>query len=161
MAINLPSSADVRKIRTRANNAIDAQLKLVRKPVTAWVGAGDLAVSKVNDAVSNARTKATERRAAVRTRVEKLQDQLTDAPERLTVDELRTRYTDLADRGEQTVERVRKQPRVAKVLDAVEDATDRFDTRVDKIVDEVSEAAEKLLDRVSNQTRSTGEPAAK
>jgi len=170
MAVTLPTSADVRKVRTRANKVVNAQLDLVRTPFLAWLGAGDLAVNKVNDAVSKVRTEATERRSAARDRAEKLQDQISDLPERLKAEELRKRYdevsedvrkryTELADRGEETLERIRKQPRVAKVLDAVEDATERFDKRVEKVVDELSDPGEELLGRVSSETRSAGERA--
>ncbi|HEY1969460.1 MAG TPA: hypothetical protein VGH89_16020 [Pseudonocardia sp.] len=172
MAVSLPTSADVRKVRTRANKVVNAQLDLVRTPFLAWVGAGDLAVNKVNDAVAKARTQAGERRAAAKTRAEKLQDQLSDLPERLkgeelrkrydeVSDEARKRYTELADRGEETLERLRKQPRVAKVIEAVEEATERLEKNLDKVVDSAHDRGEEVLGRVSTETRSVGEKAAR
>ncbi|MDT7659253.1 MAG: heparin binding hemagglutinin HbhA, partial [Pseudonocardiales bacterium] len=160
MAVSLPTSADVRKVRTRANKVVTTQLDYVRTPFLAWVGAGDLAVNKVNDAVAKARTQAAERREQAQARAEKLQKQAGDLPaelrEKLTAEELRKRYeevseqarkayTELADRGEVTIERIRKQPRVAKVITAVEDATERFDKNVEKVVDDVHDAGEEVL----------------
>jgi heparin binding hemagglutinin HbhA len=172
MAVSLPTSADVRKVRTRANKVVNAQIDLVRTPFLAWVGAGDLAVNKVNDAVAKARTEAGERRAAAKTRAEKLQEQISDLPERLkgeelrkrydeVSDEARKRYTELADRGEETLERLRKQPRVAKVLEVVEDATERIEKNFDKVVDSAHDRGEEVLGRVSTETRSAGEKAAR
>jgi heparin binding hemagglutinin HbhA len=187
MAVSLPTSADVRKVRSQANKVVNTQLDYVRTPLLAWIGAGDLAVNKVNDAVAKARTRAAERREQAQARAEKLQKQAqaqaeklqkqaTDLPaelrEKLTAEELRKRYeevadqarktyTELADRGEETVERIRKQPRVAKVISAVEDATERFDKNVEKVVDDVHDAGEEVLGRVSTETRSVGERAAR
>lgn len=184
MAASLPTSADVRKAREQAAKAVNTRFDVVRTPLLAWLGAGDLAVNKVNDAVAKARTSATERREAARLRAEKLQDQLGELPtelrerfdselrDKLTADELRKRvdevterarktYSDLAGRGEQTLERIRREPRVARLITAVEDASERFDKRVDRVVDDVHDAGEGVLGRVSRQTRSVGERTAR
>jgi heparin binding hemagglutinin HbhA len=175
VAVSLPTSADVRKVRTQADKVVKTQLDLVRTPFLAWVGAGDLAVSKVNDAVAKAKTRVTERREAAAERAEKLQEQLADLPAELKKlnreqlrkrytemsDEARKRYTELADRGEETLERIRKQPRVAKVIDVVEEATEKFDKRLEQVVDDAHDAGEELLGRVSTETRSVGERAAR
>jgi heparin binding hemagglutinin HbhA len=161
MAVSLPTSADVRKVRAEATKAVNAQIDFVKTPLLAWLGAGDLAVNKVNDAVAKARTRGAERRDAARARAEKLQSQLSDLPEKLTTEELRKRYTELADRGEDTLERIRRQPRVAKAIETVEDANRRVEKRVEKAVDDVHDVGEEVLGRVSTETRSVGERAAR
>ena len=57
MAVSLPTSADVRKVRSQATKAVNTQFDIVRTPLLAWIGAGDLAVNKVSDAVAKAREK--------------------------------------------------------------------------------------------------------
>jgi len=176
MAVSLPTSADVRKARSQTTKAVNSQFDLVKTPLLAWVGAGDLAYTKVTEAVDNARARAAERRAEAAKRREKLQAQVKDLPaelrETLTTEELRKRYdevtadakryyTDLADRGEAAVEKFRSQPQVRKVLDTVSDANTEFEKRVDKAVDDFHDAGEEVLGRVSTQTRSVGEKAAR
>ncbi|MBO0873824.1 MAG: hypothetical protein J2P19_10565 [Pseudonocardia sp.] len=184
MAASLPTSADVRKAREEAAKAVNTRFDLVRTPLLAWLGAGDLAVNKVNDALAKARTRAVARREAARLRAEKLQGQLGELPselrdrfdselrDKLTGDELRKRvdevserarktYADLAGRGEETLERIRREPRVARLITVVEDASQRFDKRVERVVDDVHDAGEEVLGRVSRQTRSTGERTAR
>jgi heparin binding hemagglutinin HbhA len=184
MAASLPTSADVRKAREQAAKAVNTRFDLVRTPLLAGLGVGDLAVHKVNDAVAKARVRATERREAARQRAEKLQGQLGELPtelrgrfdselrDKLTGDELRKRvdevterarktYSDLAGRGEETLERIRREPRVARFITVVEDASERFDKRVDRVVDDVHDAGEEVLGRVSRQTRSVGERTAR
>lgn len=183
MAVSLPTSADVRKIRSRANDVLNVQLEVIRTPLLAWLGASDLAVHKVNDVVTKARARAVERREIVRRRAEQLQVQLNELPaelrerfdtdrEKLRTEELRKRvdevaeralqtYTGLADRGETTFERIRSEPRVAKAIGAVGEATGRLDKRVERVVDDVHDAGEEVLGRVSTETRSVGERAAR
>jgi heparin binding hemagglutinin HbhA len=176
MALSLPTSSDVRRVRTRANQVVNAQFDMVRTPLLAWLGASDLAVNKLNDAVVVARTRVVRRRAAASAQAEKLQGRLNELPgelrDRLTTEELRKRYdevadqarktyTELAGRGEGTLDRIRRQPRVAKVLQTVEDAGDRFDRQIERVVDEVHDAGEGVFSRVSTDTRSVGERAAR
>lgn len=148
MAPTLPTSADVRKARTQANKAVSERFDLVRTPLLAVLGAGDLGVNKVNDALAKARKGAEERRGVVTERVEKLQAQLSDLPTELrerfeaeraryNADELRKRYDELAERGEGALRRIRKQPRVAKTLDSISDVNERFEKQVEKVVDDV------------------------
>jgi len=49
MPITLPTSADVRKVRTQARKTFDAQFDLVRTPVLAWIGVNDLAVQTLRE----------------------------------------------------------------------------------------------------------------
>ncbi|HZZ48075.1 MAG TPA: hypothetical protein VFE65_14440 [Pseudonocardia sp.] len=143
MAVTLPTSADVRKARARAGEVVNTQFDLVRAPVLAWIGVGDLAVHT-----------------------------LRELPQRLDRDELRKRANDAADRardtydqwvrrGEDTVERVRRQPRVARALRTVEDVNHRFDERLENVVDDLHDAGENALDAVSFRTRSAGEKVAR
>lgn len=142
MPISLPTSSDVRRARARADELINNQLDLVRTPVLAWIGAGDLAVHT-----------------------------LRELPAKLNRDELRTRadqasertrkaYSEWATRGEHAVRRLREQPQVARALRGVEDADKRVSTQVEKIVDELHDAGEGWLGSASSQTRSVGEKAA-
>ncbi|HEY2203004.1 MAG TPA: hypothetical protein VGH99_00815 [Pseudonocardia sp.] len=118
MAIALPTSADVRKARSRADRIVTAQWGMVRAPVLAWLGLGDLAVRNLRE----------------------LPEQL--GPERLRAradrmrDRARTTYREWADRGEDTVERVRAQPQVARALDSVENTDRTLSRRFEKLVDE-------------------------
>lgn len=187
MAVSLPTSADVRKVRSQATKAVNTQFDVVKTPLLAWVGAGDLAVTKAGEVVDKAKARATERRALAAERRERLQAQIKDLPtelrETLSAEELKKRYeeltaeaktryedvtgevkkayTELADRGEVTVEKIRKQPRVKRVLDGVADANDELEKRVEKAVDDLHDAGEEVLGKVSTQTRSVGEKAAR
>jgi heparin binding hemagglutinin HbhA len=76
MAVSLPTSADVRKVRSQASKAVNTQFDAVKTPLLAWVGAGDLAVTKAGEAVDKAKARATERRALATERREKLQAQI-------------------------------------------------------------------------------------
>lgn len=187
MAVSLPTSADVRKVRSQATKAVNTQLDVVKTPLLAWVGAGDLAVTKATEAVDKAKARATERRAVAAKRREKLLAEVKDLPtelrETLTAEELKKRYedvteqaktryedvtgevkkvyTELADRGEVAVEKLRNQPRVKRVLDGVSDAGVDLEKRVEKAVDDLHDAGEEVLGKVSTQTRSVGEKAAR
>jgi heparin binding hemagglutinin HbhA len=187
MAVSLPTSADVRKVRSQATKAVNTQLDVVKTPLLAWVGAGDLAVTKAGEVVDKAKARATERRALAAERRERLQAQIKDLPtelrETLSAEELKKRYeeltaeaktryedvtgevkkayTELADRGEVTVEKIRKQPRVKRVLDGVADANDELEKRGEKARADRHDPGEEVLGKVSTQTRSVGEKAAR
>jgi heparin binding hemagglutinin HbhA len=143
MAISLPTSADVRKARSQANKFVSDQFDVVRTPVLAWLGAGDLAVHT-----------------------------LRELPERLSRDKLRQRadkageqaretYEEWAERGEVTLERIRTQPQVARALRTVENANKRSNSMVEKVVDELHDAGEDALQAMSVETRSVGEKTAR
>ncbi|MDT7564806.1 MAG: heparin binding hemagglutinin HbhA [Pseudonocardiales bacterium] len=143
MAISLPTSADVRKVRSRANKFVSDQFDVVRTPVLAWLGAGDLAVHT-----------------------------LRELPERLSRDKLRERankageqaretYEELTERGEVTLERIRTQPQVARALRTVENANQRSNSVLEKVVDELHDAGADTLEAMSVETRSVGEKTAR
>lgn len=143
MAIALPTSADVRKARSEANKFVSSQYDLVRTPVLAWIGANDLALTK-----------------------------LRELPERLSREELRKRadevaeqaretYDEWAKRGEVTVDRIKTQPSVDRALRSAKDANRRVEKQVETLVDQAHDVGEDLLGRVSVETRSIGEKTAR
>jgi heparin binding hemagglutinin HbhA len=146
MAVTPPNSADVRKARARAGKAASARFDAVRTPLLAWLGAGDLALHKLGELPGELRTRLSA--DEVRKRVDTVSGQA------------RRAYDELADRGEDTLERIRQQPRVARVLGEARDASGRLDRRVDRTVDSVHDASEEALSELSTRTRSVGERAA-
>jgi len=143
MAIALPTSADVRKARAEANKAVSARYDLMRTPVLAWIGATDLAWHRL-------------RELPERLSREQLRRQADEFTERA-----RTTYDEWAEHGEVTVERIRTQPRVERAIRTARNANRRFDQQVETLVDQVHDAGEDLLGRVSSETRSIGEKAAR
>jgi heparin binding hemagglutinin HbhA len=132
MAIALPTSADVKKARKQVDKFVSAQYDLVRTPFLAWVGVNDLALTR-----------------------------LRELPEQLNSAELRSRYDGWAKRGEVAVERIKSRPAVDRALRNAKDADERTVRSVGSFVDEVHDRGEDLLGRVSTETRSVGEKAAR
>ncbi|MBC3189863.1 hypothetical protein H7X46_02150 [Pseudonocardia sp. C8] len=168
MAVNLPTSADVKKLREQTAE----QAEVVRTPLLAVLGAGDFAYSTVTKAVTDARTTATKRVEGVQSRVSEFPEELKELRGKLSSDNLRKQveefrsevegvYVGFAQRGEKAWGRIRKQPQVKQAIATVEDLTEKFDARVDGFVDETHEAATKALDTVTTQTRSVGEKVAR
>ncbi len=164
MAVSLPTAADVRKIREQAAHNVVEQAEVARTPLFAVLGVGDFAVTTVTKVVTGVRSRATQRAELVQSRV-------TDLPRRLSPEELRKAVTDLraqaektyenlAERGEKTWGRFRKQPTVKQVISTIETNTEKLDARVDGMVDDAHDVAEKALSTVTRQTRSTGEKVA-
>jgi heparin binding hemagglutinin HbhA len=154
MAVELPTTADVRKARHNAAKAAAERAEAARTPLLAVLGAGDRAVSAVSKAVEG-----------VQHRVAELPQHLNSEELRKTVAELRQQagkaYADFARQGEQTWGRLRTQPQVKEAIERLETYTGKLDSRVDDIVDDARDATEKALTVVSTQTRSTGERIAK
>jgi heparin binding hemagglutinin HbhA len=146
MAVTPPNSADVRKVRARAGKAASARFDAVRTPLLAWLGAGDLALHKLGELPGELRTRLSA--DEVRKRVDTVSGHA------------RRTYDELADRGEDTLERIRQQPRVARVLGEARDASGRLDRRVERTADTVHDASEAALSELSTRTRSVGERAA-
>jgi heparin binding hemagglutinin HbhA len=154
MAVDLPTTADVRKARHNAAKTAAERAEAARTPLLAVLGAGNLAVSAVSKAV------------------EGVQHRVSDLPQHLNGEELRKAaaelreqagkaYAGFAEQGEQTWVRIRKQPQVQEAIARLETYTGKLDSRVDDIVDDARDATEKALAAVSTQTRSTGERIAK
>jgi len=173
MAVSLPTAADVRKVRETARKSAAERAEVVRTPLLAVLGAGDLAVTTVSKAVTDARARAT-------AQAEDAQSRIADLPQRFSAEELKKRfstdelkksveelrtqaqksYDEFAARGEKALGRIRKQPQVKQALESIETYTGKLDARVDTFVDDAHDAAEKALSTVSTQTRSTGERVA-
>jgi heparin binding hemagglutinin HbhA len=147
MAISLPTSADVRKARSQVNKAVNTQVDAVRTPVLAWLGATDLAVQTLRELPAELRTRLSR---------DELRKRADEASERA-----RGAFDEWAERGEGTLERIRKQAQVARALRAVESADKRSSTLVEKLVDELHEVGEEVLEAVSFETRSAGERTAR
>jgi heparin binding hemagglutinin HbhA len=154
MAVELPTTADVRKARHNAAKTAAERAEAARTPLLAVLGAGDIAVNAVSKAVEG-----------VQHRVAELPQHLNSEELRKAAAELREQagkaYAGFAKQGEQTWVRIRKQPQVQEAIARLETYTGKLDSRVDDIVDDARDAAEKALAAVSTQTRSTGERIAK
>lgn len=162
MAVSLPTSTDVRKVRETAAE----RAEVARTPLLAALGAGDYAVSGVVGVVQTARTRAVERAEDVQQRVGELPRTPAELRKqaRELREELRERaedtYVGLAERGAKAWGRIRKQPQVKQAISTIEGYTEKLDARVDGFVDDAHEVAEKALATVTRQTRSTGEKVA-
>jgi heparin binding hemagglutinin HbhA len=154
MAVDLPTTADVRKARHNAAKTAAERAEAARTPLLAVLGAGNLAVNAVSKAV------------------EGVQHRVADLPQHLNGEELRKAaaelreqagkaYAGFAEQGEQTWVRIRTKPQVQEAIARLETYTGKLDSRVDDIVDDARDATEKALAAVSTQTRSTGERLAK
>ncbi len=161
MAVSLPTSSDVRKVR-------EQQADAVRTPLLAVLGVTDFAYSTVNKAVADARTRATQRAEEVQTRVSELPNEIGELRTRLSSEHLRKQveelrgqaegvYSGFAERGEKTWGRLRKQSQVKQAISTVETLTEK----VDEFVDDTHDVAEKTLGTVTRETRSLGERAAR
>jgi heparin binding hemagglutinin HbhA len=161
MAVELPTTADVRKARHNAAKVAAELAEAARTPLLAVLGAGDRAVSAVTKAVAAARTQAE----GVQHRFADLPQHLNGEELRKTVAELREQagqaYAEFAKHGEQTWGRICKQPQVEEAITRLETYSEKLDSRVDDIVDDARDATEKALTAVSTQTRSTGERIAR
>ncbi|GAA2055869.1 heparin-binding hemagglutinin [Williamsia deligens] len=148
-------------------------------PIYAAVGAGDLALQQVNEVLSQLRERAESATETAQARVEETRERIEGTRERITslpedipsnIEELRTRFTSeelrkvaeayievatgiynsLAERGEETVERLRSQPEFQENV-----------SKVEKAYNDAVDLTEDALGTVSSQTRAVGERAAK
>lgn len=172
MAVEIPSTEEVRKARHDAAKTAAERAEAARTPLLAVLGAGDIAVTAVSKAVAEARTRAAVARAKAAEQAEGVQHRVADLPQHLNSDELRKAVTELrlqagqayagfALRGADTWGRLRKQPQVKEALARIETYTEKLDATVDVLVDDARDAAEKALAVVTTQTRSTGERVAR
>ena len=161
MAVQLPTSTDVRKAREVAAQNVSQRAEVARTPLLAVLGAGDYAVATVSRTVADVRAQA-----------EQAANRASELPQRLSPQGLRElvanfradaeeRYSDFADRGERTWSKLRKQSQVKQAISTIDTYTDKLDARVDTAVDDARDVAEKVLATVTRQTRSTGEKAAR
>lgn len=95
MAVNLPTSADVQKLREQTAE----QAEVVRTPLLAVLGAGDYAYSTVTKVVTDARETATKRAEEVQTRVQELPDELKELRGKLSSDNIRKQIEEFRPRS--------------------------------------------------------------
>lgn len=182
MAVTLPTSADVKKLREQAAKTTAEQVSVVKTPLLAVLGAGEQARANVVEAFTAARTKATERVDAAQKRAAAVPGELSELRAKLTTEELaklvdevkaaaekyygeakaatEKYYAGLAETGEQAWSKIRQQSQVKQAFEQFETLTGKLDTRVDEFVDEAHDVAEKALETVTHQTRSIGEKVA-
>ncbi|OLF15744.1 hypothetical protein [Actinophytocola xanthii] len=163
--VALPKTEDVRKAGGQA-------VEVLRTPLLAALGAGDLATQAVRDAVGRTRTRVNEGAEAARGAVDELPRDLAGVRDRLDPAELRKlvdEYTEaaqklyqkLAGQGEDTLTKLRTQPQVRKAFDQLEEAIATLQERVGDAAGDARELADEVLARVTRRTRSTGEKAAR
>ena len=154
-----------------AVGAGDAVVQAVADVVAQVRSRAETRTSEVTDRVDTARARIADLSEDVTEGVESLRERLANLPaelpdeiadlrERFTPDELRKvaeaylkvasdLYTSLAERGEETVERIRRTP-------AVEEGLERANAAANDVVD----LTEQALGTVASQTRAVGERAA-
>ena len=136
-----------------------------KTPLLAAIGAGDYALATVTEALRNARARAEDNVETARERVtdfpEEFNTQLSDLRNRLDPEELRKVadayvqaaagiYVSLAERGDDVIAKVRKQPQVDQAVDRAEDAAG-----------DARGLTNEVLGTVARQTRSIGERGAR
>ena len=160
MAVSLPSSADVRKVREQAAKSAAERAELARTSLYAMLGAGEYAVTAVTKAVTDARSRAAEARGKT-----DLSQKLNGEELRKLLEDLRAQtekvYGEFAQRGEQTWGHLLERPQLQQAVATLKAYTDKLDAHVDTLVDEAREAGEKALGTVSRQARTAGERAAR
>ncbi|GAA1457481.1 heparin-binding hemagglutinin [Williamsia maris] len=144
----------------------------ITTPIFAAVGAGDLALQQVNEVLSQLRERTEAAAETAQTRIEETRERLNSLPEDVPagIDELRTRFTQeelrkvaeayievatgiynsLAERGEETVERLRQQPEFQENV-----------SKAEKAYNDAIDLTEDALGTISSQTKAVGERAAK
>ncbi|KAA2264890.1 hypothetical protein F0L68_07410 [Solihabitans fulvus] len=161
---NLPSTEELRKAGEQAAAA-------ARTPLLAALGAGDLAAKAVIDALSKAKSRLDERAGAAKSAVDELPTDFGGLRDKLDPAELRKLldaytqsalhlYQYLAERGEETLDRLRTQPQLKRAFEQVGDAVDVAQHRVEEAAGEARVLADDVLGKVSRRTRVTGEKVA-
>ncbi|WP_328856839.1 heparin-binding hemagglutinin [Williamsia herbipolensis] len=153
--------------------------KLFSTPIYAAVGVGDLALQQVNEVLTQLRERTEAATETAQARIEETRERLTETRDRINalpeevpagIDDLRTRFTpeelrkvaeayievatgiynSLAERGEETVERLRTQPEFQENV-----------SKAEKVYNDAVDLTEDALGTISSQTRAVGERAAK
>jgi heparin binding hemagglutinin HbhA len=169
--VSMPTTEDVRKAREQAVAVLGTAADGIRTPLLAALGAGDLATQAVIDAVNKARTKVGEGTATAKgtagtlprdfaglrekvdpAELRKLVDEYTDAAQKL--------YQKLAGQGEDTLTKLKSDPRLGKAIDQLEEAIGTLQERVGDVAGDARELAEDVLSKVTRRARVAGEKAA-
>ncbi|GLW92520.1 hypothetical protein [Actinokineospora globicatena] len=151
--MTLPKTDDVRKAGGQAVAAVNTAIEQARTPLLAALGAGDLAAKAVVDAVQKAKARAETTPGELRGKFDpaelrKLVEEYTAAAFRL--------YQGLAEHGEGALDKLRAQPQVKKLEEAIEAAQ----VRVGVAAGDAKTLAEDVLAKVTGKTREVGEKAA-
>lgn len=117
--MTLPTSEDVNKAREQATQAFGEAVEQARTPLLAVLGATDLAAHALMETLNKAREQAESARAEFANDPTELRKRL-DSYAQSAVQI----YDYLADRGEETLERLRTQPVVSSVEEDVEAVVD-------------------------------------
>lgn len=173
MPVTLPTSADLRKVREQAVTVVNDAYGQARTPLLAAIGAGDLATSTVLEALNTARKGFDGRTDKVRKTVADLPKELEDLRknldlavlrEKLDPTELRrivdeyfknvqAKYSELAEKGEQALDKIKSTPQVKQALDQVNSTVETAQQRFDGVYDDAREVAEDVLGRVTRRTK--------
>lgn len=149
-----------------AGDTVYAQLKDIVEKVRGQVASADVTgrVDEARERFANLPADAQERFETIRTRVtalpSELPDDLAELREKLTPEELRRLadqyyhqlldlYTDLAARGEETVDRLRANPTFEERFEQVESLYSDLIARTEDVVEKVQEQVSPLIGRAT------------
>ncbi|SHE50312.1 hypothetical protein [Streptoalloteichus hindustanus] len=158
----MPNGEDVRKAREQAAAAVSGVLEQARTPLLAVLGAGDVAARSVVSLFQKMREQVAERAEAARSSVDDLPHDLDELRSRLDPAELRKLvdayakaatqlYEYLAERGEQTLERLR--PQVERLVEQAGTVADTAQHRAEEAAGEARELADDVLGKVTRRSR--------
>jgi len=132
---------------------------VVKKPFYAWVGLGDLALSRASSIPAEARAVVKSLPDEARSRVKNLQQVLSPTAVRgaadIYTDQAGHALTHFAKRGEQVVARVRRSPEVRTAEAKVESAFDR----ADEVTEQATETVAKTEAKASTAARKSARKA--
>lgn len=148
MATPTPTPANAGGTRSNSTSRAshDSPFEAVRTPFLAWLGAGDLALRKLGELPAEARSRLNS-------------DEL-----RKRVDEAGARarhvYAELADRGEDTLQRIQRRPGVARMLRGGEEARARLSTRTRSVGERMARTTQQSTRTAAETVAKTGDDAA-
>lgn len=136
--MSIPTTDDVNKVREQASNALGDAFEQARTPLLAALGAGDLAANALIDALNKVREQA-DTSYADPAELRKRIDAYSESAARL--------YGYLAERGEETLGKLRAQPEVQVVRERADEAQ--------KVADDVLGTARPSRDGSKTQSSAT------
>lgn len=141
-----PGSAGGARSNSTTRAPQSSRFEAVRTPFLAWLGAGDLALRKLGELPAEAR------------------DRLNSDELRKHVDEAGARarqvYAELADRGEDTLQRIQRRPGVARMLRGGEEARARLSTRTRSVGERTARATQQSTRAAAETVMQAGDNAA-
>lgn len=153
MPAETKSTTDTTNAPSGGAQSLGSLAQQARTPLLAALGAGDIAAQSVLERLEKVRTQLSERAETARHELpndlDELREKLDPAELRKFVDQYTHSalqlYSYLADRGEETLDRMQAEPRVQQVRERVETAQGK----IDDAVGEVRELADDVLGTVS------------